>query len=89
MFQFVFIPDLEHCIETTAKKEYSDLTRKLLAGKSNQIARYKTKILKEFLETADFKKLRVNSEKYLAEGKIVKFIVYTKNGVSKCDMIVT
>jgi len=38
------------------------------------------------LETADFKKLRAESEKYLAEGKIVRFTVYLENGVPGCQM---
>ena len=45
-------------------------------------------ILRVFLETANFKKLRAESEKRLIEGKKVKFMVHRDKGV-KCEMQVT
>jgi hypothetical protein len=38
------------------------------------------------LETADFKKLRAESERHLAEGKSVRFTVYLEDGVPGCQM---
>ena len=40
-------------------------------------------LLKAFLESADFKKLRSQSEKYLLEGRSVKFIIYWKDEKTK------
>lgn len=46
----------------------------------------KLEILRLFLETADFKKLRYESEKQLMEARIVRFMVCLENGVPKCQM---
>jgi hypothetical protein len=83
------IPDLDHCIETLAKREQADVSRQLLeASQRNKALEEKLEILRLFLETADFKKLRAESEKSLIEGKKVKFVVYLDNGV-KHEMQVT
>jgi hypothetical protein len=76
------VPDLDHCIETLAKKEHADVSTQLLeAGQRNKELEEKLEILRLFLETADFKKLRAESEKSLIEGRRVKFLVYLDNGV--------
>ena len=49
----------------------------------------KLETLRLFLETADFRKLRAESEKHLAEGKSVRFTVYFEDGVLRCEMQVT
>jgi hypothetical protein len=39
-----------------------------------------------FLETTDFRKLRAESEKYLVEGKAVKFILTSAKGKPEYGM---
>ena len=48
----------------------------------------KLEILRLFLETADFKQLRAESEKRFMEGRKIKFVVYLDNDV-KYEMQVT
>jgi len=87
MLKIELVPDLEHCVETLARKKYAELTRILLEKEAgDEETGEKLEILRLFLETADFKKLRAESEKYLAEGKIVRFTVYLENGVPGCQM---
>jgi len=80
------IPDLSQCIETTAKKEYENTLRQILATEANEQLEEKTETLKLFLQTADFKKLRAESEQHLLTGKNVRFIIYLKGGALKYDM---
>ena len=82
MLKIELIPDLENCIETIARREHaSTLSRLLRPGKTDKGLEEKLETLKIFLETADFKQLRAESEKILAEGKKVAFTVYLDNGV--------
>ena len=70
------VPDLDHCIETVAKKKHSELVQILLESKAgNSEIEEKLETLRLFLETADFRKLRSESEKQLIEGKNAKFTV--------------
>ena len=89
MLKVELIPDLSHCIETVAKREHTAVSKQLLTlGQRNKELVEKSEILRIFLETADFKKLRAESEKRLMEGKKVIFVVYRDKGV-KCEMQVT
>ena len=91
MLQIELVPDLSHCIETLARKEYSEIVRQLLApgeGDNRRLGE-KAELLRIFLDTTDFKKLRSESERHLVEGRNVKFVVYLENGVSKCEMQVS
>ena len=90
MLKIELVPDLSHCIETVAKREYREATAKLLAvPKENNELGQKIELLGTFLETMDFRKLRQESEEYLVEGRIVKFIFYLENGAPKYEMTVT
>ena len=83
------IPDLSHCIETVAKREHTAVSKQLLTpGQRNKELEEKLEILRLFLETANFKKLRAESEKRLMEGKKVKYMIYRDKDV-KCEMQVT
>ena len=87
MLKIELVPTLSQCIETIAKKEYDETVRQLLAsGEHNRKLLETAGLLKNFLETADFKKLRAESERYLVDGKHVKFVVYAEGGVSKYEM---
>ena len=77
MLKVELIPDLSHCIETVARREHTAVSTQLLTlDKRNKEMEEKLEILRLFLETANFKKLRAESEKRLMEGKKVKFMVY-------------
>ncbi|GAG27595.1 unnamed protein product [marine sediment metagenome] len=90
MLKIELIPDLTHCIETVAKREHAAVLKQLLtSGQGNKELQEKLEILRLFLETTDFKKLRSESEKQLMEGREVRFVVYLAGGVSKCEMQVT
>jgi hypothetical protein len=81
------IPNLDHCIETVAKRKYSELVQKLLEGKVGDIETEETvETLRLFLQMADFRKLRSESEKQLIEGKSVRFTVYLKERTLKYEM---
>ncbi len=86
MLRVELTPDLSHCIETVARREHAAVSRQLLAStRSNRELEEKLEVLKLFLETGDFRKLRAESERTLIEGKKVRFIVYRDEGV-RCEM---
>ena len=90
MLKIELVPDLDHCIETVAKREHAAVLKQILApGQRNKEPEEKLEILRLFLETADFKQLRSKSEKWLAEGKRVQFVVYLEEGIPKYEMHVT
>ena len=90
MFKVELFPDLEHCIETVAKREHAAVLKQLLIpGQRNKELEDKMEILRTFLEKADFKKLRAESEKQLIEGRTVRFIICLKNGIPEYEMIAT
>jgi len=87
MLKIELVPDLEHCIETLARKKHAELTQQLLGKEAHDAeTEEQLEILRLFLESADFKKLRAESEKYLAEGKNVQFTVYLEGGVPEYEM---
>jgi len=84
------IPDLTHCIETVTNREYATVLRQLLTpGKGNKELEEKAEVLRLFLESVDFKQLRLESERRLVEGKKVLFAVYLEKGALKYEMRVT
>ncbi len=87
MTRIELVPDTDHCIETVAKQRYAEIVRRLLtSGENNAELLEVGRILKNFLETADFKKLRVESERYLAEGKRVKLVLHEGSEVQEYHM---
>lgn len=90
MVKIELIPDLTHCIETAAKREYEAVLKQLLKPRQrNKQMEEKLEILMLFLETADFKKLRSKYEKQLIGGRKVVFEVYLVDGVPKHEMRIT
>jgi hypothetical protein len=90
MLKIELVPDLERCIETTAKRKYAELTQVLIGNKSSdREIEEKLEILRLFLETADFYKLRSESETYLIKGRNVRFTIYLEDNVPRSEMIVT
>jgi len=89
MLKIELVPDLDHCIETVTKREYDETLRCLLAAQEgNQKLEERLELLRVFLETVDFKKLRQESEKHLVEGRKVKFVFCLEGRTPKCEMTV-
>jgi translation initiation factor IF-3 len=59
------------------------------SGQEDKKLEERIELLKAFLESMDFKKLRSQSEKYLVEGKKVKFVIRWKEGKPSYEMVVT
>ena len=89
MARIELTPTLTHCIETTAKQEFVRSTDEYLkVGEENRELEEKIELLRMFLESTDFRELRAESEKYLTEGKSVRFTLYLEQGKPKYEMIV-
>ena len=75
------VPDLSHCIETVARREHEQTVKELLVADVPEVTlTEKAEVLRLFLEGADLRKLRAESEKHLLEGREVKFIISIKEG---------
>jgi hypothetical protein len=57
-------------------------------GQDDKKLKERIELLKAFLESMDFKKLRSQSERYLVEGKRVKFVICWKADRLDCQMMV-
>ena len=85
-----FLPSLSHCIETVAREEFWSLVNKYMESvQEDKEVENNIKLLKAFLESMDFKRLRRESEEHLTQGRTIKFVVYWKEGESNYDMIVS
>lgn len=81
------IPTLEHCIETTARQEFTrNKDEYLRRGVENKDLGERIDLLRTFLDTMDFRELRRESEKHLSEGKKVRFLLYQEAGKLKYEM---
>lgn len=87
MHKIELVPDLSHCIHTVTKREYDDTLRRLLTteNRNKQLGK-KLELLTTLLKEIDFKQLRHESEKYIVEGKKVKFVFYLENNLPKYEM---
>jgi hypothetical protein len=82
-------PRLSHCIETTAREEFwNSVNQYMESGQEDKKLEERIELLKAFLESMDFKKLRSQSEKYLVEGKKVKFVISWKEDKPSYEMVV-
>ena len=87
MLQIELVPDLDHCIETVARREHEAVLKQLLTpGKGNKELEEKLEILRLFLERVDFRQLRAVSERQIMKGKRVRFLVYLEEGMPKYEM---
>lgn len=74
-------PTLSQCIQTVAKREYWRSVGEYLKAKTgDKELEERIELLKYFLETADFKALRSQSERYMTEGKRITFTVFIMDG---------
>jgi hypothetical protein len=81
------VPTLDLCIEGTARQEYKKSADEYIQrGRKDRNLEQRIELLRMFLETMDFRKLRVESEKHLIEGKKVKFILTSAKGKPKYEM---
>ena len=82
-------PSLSHCIETTAREEFwNSVNQYMESRQEDKKLEKRIELLKAFLESMDFKKLRSQSEKYLIEGKQVKFVIFWKEDKLSYEMVV-
>ena len=86
MLEIELVPNLSCCIECTAKKEYQESIRQYLQVGGDEELGEKIELLRAFLESADFRELRSESEKHLLVGKSVKFTLYQEQGKPRCRM---
>ena len=81
------VPELDHCIETAARREFSKSRDEYLqSGVENKELEGKIELLRMFLDTADFREMRRESEKYLTQGKAVRFILNMEEGKLKYEI---
>jgi len=82
-------PSLSHCIETAAREEFwNSVNQYMEGGQEDKKLEDRIELLKAFLESVDFKKLRSQSEGHLVEGKQVKFVISRKEGKPIYEMVV-
>lgn len=90
MCSMELVPSLSQCIETVAKEAYWNLANKYMEGEAgDKELAGQIELLKAFLETMDFRKLSSESEKYLIQGKTVKFMIYWQGDNLSYDMVVS
>ena len=82
-------PELDACVETQAKRQYNRVLSELLKKGEDKVLVVKLETLKLFLESADFNKLRSESEPHLVAGRKVKFIVRLEDGKPQYEMKIT
>jgi hypothetical protein len=82
MMEIRLDPDLSHCIETVAKREYERILSILLRAKEedSELAE-ELELLRVFLESADFSQLRNRCEEYLLAGTHIEVRLRSTNGV--------
>ncbi len=73
------VPELDACVETQARRQYNQTLSQLLKKDENKELEEKLETLKLFLESADFNKLRSESEKHPIAGRKVKFTLHLEN----------
>lgn len=82
-------PTLEHCVESAAREEFWRLVNRYLEDRGGDSKlEERIELLKAFLESADFGRLRSRSEAYLVKGKKVRFVICWKEGQPYCQMAV-
>ncbi len=80
-------PDLSHCIETVAKREYERVLSALLkTNDENQPLEDELELLRLFLESADFGALRGRCDDLLLAGKSVKVRLRSTEGLPEYEI---
>jgi len=84
-----FKPSLSECIETLAKRAHEESLRNCL--ESTEISKElqeRIKLLRLFLESADFSQLRAECERWLSKGRGVKLVLSLMNSKPHIKMVV-
>ncbi len=69
------------CIKCLGEQELNNCLMQMLRGEdTDENIQHKYEALVNFLQSPESKQLRVESERYLAEGKRVSIIIDSKNG---------
>jgi hypothetical protein len=90
MLRIELVPTLSHCVESAARDQYDESLREYLrTGEGSQELEERIELLKAFLELMDFSELRRESEKHLAQGRGVRFVVFMERGKPQYEMKVT
>jgi len=90
MDRIELFPTLYHCIEIAAREEFQNsVNRYMEGGDKHRKLEGKIELLKTFLESVDFGKLRSQSDGYLIEGKRVRFVICWQEGELSYEMIVS
>jgi hypothetical protein len=79
-------PTLDACVETQAKQLHKQTTSALMKTPDNLQLQEQMETLQFFLEQADFKKLRAESEPLIIKGKKVTFTVWRERNKAKWEM---
>jgi hypothetical protein len=80
-------PDLSNCIQTLAEREYQRALRELLASEGAAPALgERVTLLRRFLESADFGRLRSRYEPHLIQGERVRFTLSRSGDAAACRM---
>ena len=75
------------CIKCLGEQELNNCLRQLLREeKANEEVQHKYEALVTFLQSPESKQLRIESERYLAEGKEVSVIISYKNGKPEYEL---
>ena len=89
MMPIEFKPSLSECIETLAKRAYEESLRSCLEPTEiSKELQERIKLLRLFLESADFRQLRAECERRLSEAKGVKLILSLMNSKPHIKMVV-
>lgn len=80
------LPTLDACVETQAKRLHNQTASSLLKTPDDTALQEQLETLRLFLEQADFKKLRAESEPLLVEGKKVTFTVWREGSKAQWEM---
>lgn len=80
-------PTLDRCIETAARQEFAAISAEYVrASESDSELEGKIELVRWFLQSADFRELRSQSEIYLTRGREVRFILTSQGGEARYRM---
>ena len=75
--EIILEPTLSHCIEALAREEFERLKRSLIESESgDETIATRLEILRSFLVSTDFPRLRGAYEPHLTQGRQVRFVIW-------------
>ena len=82
MVRIELLIDSNNCIETASRRRYDSYTREYFLKPTDDLEE-KIDLLHRFLISADFREIRRESERYIIQGKAVKFVIYLEDDRAK------